>query len=691
MTVTTGELAGALLWPRSIALVGASDDPAKTSSRPLRYLRSAGFTGRVYPVNPRREQVGGERAWPSLADLPEVPDHVYVMTGAEQAIEAVGECGRLGVPVATVLASGFGEEGEQGREREARLRAAAGPTRVLGPSSLGVVNPRNGLLLTANAAFAETDLAPGGVFVASHSGSVIGALVSRGKQRGISFAGLVSTGGEANLSLGEICLSTVDDDGIASYALFLESLHHSDQLAEFALAAAERGKPVVVYKLGRSAQGAQLSVSHTGALAGSDEEADAFFRACRISRVDNLEALIEAPALLERVPAGKGAADFSVAVLTTTGGGAALIVDQLGLRGIGVRAPSAPLRQRIQALGAPITDSIVLDLTLAGAKHEIVSGALDELQRSGEFDLVVMVVGSSARFHPELAVRAVAERAGGPTPLAAFAVPDAPEALAALAEAGVPAFRTPEAIVEAITAAASRPGALAYRPSTGGPRGTPKVLDELDSYRVLREVGISAPPAVEVPVDEVLRGRVPAGLPYPVAVKVLSAEIAHKTDAGGVVLGVSGEAELVEAARAIASAVGRSGGVAERLLVTGMAPSGVDALVGYRVSAEVGPLVVVAAGGLTAELYRDSSLRLAPVDLPTAHEMIREVKGLAPVVGYRGSSGDVAALAAAVVALSTLAESAPEVLEAEVNPLRVFGPGEGATALDALVCVTGRG
>ncbi|MGW4483834.1 acetate--CoA ligase family protein [Amycolatopsis sp. NPDC004368] len=687
----TAELAGALLWPRSIALVGASDNPEKTSSRPLRYLRSSGFAGRIYPVNPRREFVAGEQAWHSLSDLPEVPDHVYVMTDAEQAIEAVGECGRLGVPVATVLASGFGEEGEQGREREARLRTAAGSTRVLGPSSLGVVNPRNGMLLTANAAFAETDLAPGGVFVASHSGSVIGALVSRGKQRGISFAGLVSTGGEANLSLGEICLSTVDDKGIASYALFLESLHHSEDLAEFALAAAERGKPVVVYKLGRSAQGAQLSVSHTGALAGSDEEADAFFRACGISRVDNLEALIEAPALLERVPAGKSPADFSVAVLTTTGGGAALIVDQLGLRGISVRAPSAPLLQRIQALGAPITDSIVMDLTLAGAKHEIVSGALDELQRSGEFDLVVMVVGSSARFHPELAVRAVVERADGPTPLAAFAVPDAPQALAALSEAGVPAFRTPEAIVEAIAAAASRPAAPSYRRWSGSAGGARKVLDELDSCRVVEKLGISAQPGVELSVEAVLDGRVPAGLPYPVAVKVLSAEIAHKTDAGGVVLGVSGDDELVAAAGAIVEGVRRSGGVAERLLVTAMAPSGVDALVGYRVSDEVGPLIMVAAGGITAELYRDSSLRLAPVDLATAHEMIREVKGLTPVVGFRGSSGDVGALAAAIVALSTLATTAPEVLEAEVNPLRVFGPGEGATALDALVCVTENG
>lgn len=223
--------------------------------------------------------------------------------------------------------------------------------------------------------------------------------------------------------------------------------------------------------------------------------------------------------------------------------------------------------------------------------------------------------------------RVVVECADGPTPLAAFAVPDAPRALAVLGEAGVPAFRTPESAVEAITAAATRPATASI---------------------------------------------------------VLSAAIAHKTDAGGVVLGVTGDDQLVAAAREIA---GRAGAEADRLLVTEMAPSGVDALVGYRVSAEVGPLLMVAAGGVTAELYRDSSLRLAPVDLATAHEMIREVKGLAPVVGHRGSQGDADALARAIVALSTLAESAPAVLEAEVNPLRVYGPGEGVTALDPLVCV----
>lgn len=690
-TPAAGLLAGPLLWPRAVALVGASDDPGKVTSRPLRYLRAAGYAGRIYPVNPRHDTLAGQRCWPALDALPEVPDHVFVMTAAERAIESVRACGQLGVPVATVLASGFAEDGADGRRRQQQLSDAAGPTtRVVGPSSLGVINTRNGLLLTANAAFAEPVPGAGSLFVASQSGSLIGALMSRGQQRGVCFAGLVSTGGEADLSLGEICLSAVDDPGVRSYALFMETLQHSDTLAAFAGAAAARGKPVVVYKLGRSAQSAALSVSHTGALAGQDEEAGALFRACGFSRVDNLESLIETPALLARVPPGRPAARFRVGVLTSTGGGAALIVDQLGVRGISVQGASAPLRARLRRLGAPVAESVVMDLTLAGTRHEVVSHTLGELQRSGEFDLIVVVIGSSARFHPELAVRAVAGRAGGPVPVAAFALPDAPQALAALGQAGIPAFRTPEAAAEAIALAARRPARparrLAVRPRPAGPG---RLLSELDSYRLLGKLGISTTPHVELATADVLAGRIPGSLRYPVVAKVSSAEIAHKTDVGGVVLDLGGARELAGAAARISRAVARAGHRADRLLVCEQAPAGFDALAGYRVSPDIGPVVMVAAGGITAGLYRDQSLRLAPVDLPTAREMIDEVAGLRPVTGYRGLSGDADALARAIVALSSLAQADPAVREAELNPLRVFAPGRGVIALDALVTRAG--
>ena len=222
-------LRDALFAPRSVAIVGQSDDPAKTAGRPLKFLRQMGYAGRVYPINPRRETVLGERAWPSLAALPEAPDHAYIVTPTDAAVTAVEECGRLGVKVATVLADGFAEAGREGLAREARLRATCAATgmRVVGPSSLGVVDLRTKAMLTANAAFDEAELPVGRIFVASHTGSLIGSLLTRGKARGIGFAGLVSVGNEVDLSLGEICAATLDDPGIDGYLLFLETMRHA--------------------------------------------------------------------------------------------------------------------------------------------------------------------------------------------------------------------------------------------------------------------------------------------------------------------------------------------------------------------------------------------------------------------------------------------------------------------------------
>ena len=268
----TRTLGQVLLAPRSIALYGASDDVSKVGARPLTFLTQAGWDGRIYPINPRRKTVLGRRAWSSLVELPEVPEHVFVLTDSDQALTAVRECAVLGVPLVTVMAGGFAEAGAIGRARQRALACilAGSATRVLGPSSLGVVDLRERLVLTANAAFAEPGLPVGEVFVASQSGSVIGALASRGKEMGIGFAGLVSTGGEADLTLGEICSATLDATDVGSYALFLESLPELDSLRAFCLGAAERGRPVVAFKLGRSAAAAELAVSHTGALAGDD-------------------------------------------------------------------------------------------------------------------------------------------------------------------------------------------------------------------------------------------------------------------------------------------------------------------------------------------------------------------------------------------------------------------------------------
>src|ERR1700730_12791368 len=399
----------ALLSPGSVAIVGQSNDPAKTAGRPLKFLRQAGYAGRGYPVNARRAEVLGERAFASLAALPEVPEHVYVVTPTEAAVEAIEECGRLGVKVATVLADGFAEAGPAGggherrggrpggRGGEARLRDVVARTglRVVGPSSLGVVNLRDGVMLTANAAFDEKDLPVGRIFAASHSGTMIGALLSRGKARHIGFAGLVSVGNEVDLSVGEICAATLDDPDIDGYLLFLETLRQAAMLRDFALAADARGRPVLAYKLGRSSAARELAVSHTGALAGDDDVADAFLADCGIARVETFEALIEGLPLIARVPARRrGARPPAVAVVTTTAGGATTVVDPLAARGITIAQPSAETYARFAAAGIAAARARIVDLTIAGARYETVKGTLDILLTAPEFDLVVAVIGS---------------------------------------------------------------------------------------------------------------------------------------------------------------------------------------------------------------------------------------------------------------------------------------------------------
>lgn len=688
--MSRANLRQALLSPRSVALVGASDDATKTASRPLRYLRQAGFAGRIYPVNPRRDTVLGEQAWRSVAALPEVPDHAYILSPTETVVAAVEECGRAGVPVATILASGFGETGPEGVAREQKLQEIVARTgvRIVGPSSLGVVNVRERLVLTANAAFAEPDLPVGDTFVASHSGSMIGALVSRGKARGVGFAGLVSVGNEVDLSIGELCAATLDDPSIGGYLLFLETLRKADRLTAFALEAAERGKPVIAYKLGRSAAAAELAVSHTGALAGEDDIADAFLKACGIARVETLEGLLEGLPLLKRVPVGSARTRHPrVGVVTTTAGGAAMVVDQLGVRNIMVEGPTKETLARLAAAGVEVAPDRIVDLTLAGTRYPIMKAALDVLLTAPEYDLIVAVPGSSARFEPNLVVRPLIECVGAAKPFAAFVVPEAPDTLAMLTAAGVPNFRTPEACADAIAAAFARRMPRAVPASNAHSVARPgRLLDELNAYALLDRLGVTHAPAVAVDV----KASAPAhSMPYPVAVKVLSGEVLHKSDVGGVVLNVENAQELELAIAQIRKDIETQLpwiGV-DRVLVQQMVKGLGEVLVGYRVDAQVGPIVMLASGGVLTELDRDRSIRLAPVDIDTAREMIGEVKALRALAGYRGRpAGDLDALAYAIVKLSTLAViAAPSVAEAEINPLLVMKRGDGVVAVDALV------
>lgn len=681
------KLAQALFAPRAVALVGASGDAAKNTARPQRFLKKHGYPGRIVPVNPAREEVLGVRAYPSLAQAPPGIEHAFVMAPGEAVERALEDCGRQGVPVMSVYSDGFADAGPGGAARQARLAARARElgVRVLGPNSMGIVDIPARVALTVSAALEMDSLPSGTTSIVSQSGTMLGAVLSRGAARGLGFAKLVSIGNECDLGVGELVELLAEDSGTRAILLFLEAVRDAERLAGAARKAHAAGKPVVAYKLGRSSLGEALARSHTGALAGSDAALDAYFRDCGILRVDLLETLVEiAPLVAGRPPPGLARAP-RVAVVTTTGGGAATVVDRLGTLGIEPPAPDEVLRARLAALGVRAADAPIVDLTMAGTAKQY-AAVLAALLESPACDAVLAVVGSSAQFRPAVAVEPILATPRAGKPLAAFLTPAAERSLALLGAKGVAAFRTPEACADALAAYLrwQVPRAMRGAPPASWPAGIPARgrLDEAQALALFASLG-----AATVEAQLACAPDFAHALSYPVAAKVLSPDIEHKTEAGAVALGIADAQEYAARVRDMLDRVGRErpqayiAGVLVQRMQAGLA----EAIVGYRDDPVVGPLVLVGAGGVLAEVYRDTALRLAPVAEDEARAMIAEVKGLATIRGYRGlPRGDIDALARTVVAASRLAlVPGRPVAEAEMNPVIVGR--NGAVAVDGVV------
>ncbi|MDA0998174.1 MAG: acetate--CoA ligase family protein, partial [Proteobacteria bacterium] len=529
----------------------------------------------------------------------------------------------------------------------------------------------------------------------SQSGTILGTLLSRGAARGIGFSRMISVGNEADLGVGALVDLLTDDPETDAILLFLEALRDAPALAAAARRAFKAGKPVIAYKLGRSEVGRAVALSHSGALAGEDAAIDAFFRAHGIVRVGTLEGLFEAPPLLIGARPAKGR---RVAVMTTTGGGAATVVDRLGAAGMTLVPAPERLHARLAEFNLKIGRGPIVDLTMAGTRDGIYGAALKELLDGDECDAVVCVVGSSAQFHPDLAVRPIVEAAADAAkPVAGFMVPEAGQSLRLLADAGIAAFRTPEACADAMRAyfdwrtpadqGGGRTDDLKAATVVLG-KYAGRAFDEAMSLELFSALGIPAAPHAVIGAG----GDTP-GIVFPVAVKALSADLPHKTEAGAVQLGIADDAALRAAITRIAANVGRYLPKIriDRYLVQSMATGVGEVLIGFRIDPQVGPVVVLAPGGVLAELYGDSAIRLAPVDAKESRRMIDQVTGLAPLRGYRNlPKGDLAALADVIVRLSRLALLDAPPVEAEINPLIVGAEGTGVTAVDGLVITRGK-
>lgn len=684
-----------LLKPSSVAVIGASADATKTAGRPIAYLQKHGYTGSIYPVNPKADEIAGLKAYPDIASLPETPDVGLVLVGVERAHLAVRDLAARGCGAAIVLAGGYGEVGEAGQVRDKELREAAGGMRILGPNTIGMVNVTDGIPLSPTGALAMSNFTAGGISLVAQSGGIMGSLLSHAAARCIGVSKLISTGNEMDLDLSDLIDWMADDPDTTVIALYVEAIRNAAKFRAAALKAARAGKPIVAFKVGRSEAGSRAVVSHTGALAGADRSYDALFAQSGVIRAPSFSSLLDIPLGLA---SGRRLAGDRIAILTSTGGVAALVSDSLGVGGFSMPAPDADTAAKLRSLqtsDSAVLDRNPIDVTLAGLEPKLLTGAINAILESPSFDAVVVIIGSSSLARPDLMANTIRScLPGSDKPVFAYVSPFAPEITAKLGASGVPAFTTPENIAVVLAgmlkaATWREPSAPAPPAKADVPSFRPGVLDEQQSKQLFAAFGIAV--AREIVVTNGSQAEQAArDLGGKVALKVLSEKIPHKSEAGGVAVNLTADDIAARLVRMTQEVAARTAVTPERFLVQQMVSAGQEMILGLKRD-PLGTVILLGAGGVSAELMGDTSVRMlvdgSGLGREEALAMIRELKSSPLLDGYRRRpKADIEALADAIVAFSTMSTQLGErVVEAEINPLFVLDAGHGVVAADGLV------
>jgi acyl-CoA synthetase (NDP forming) len=707
---------GALLCPANVAIVGASDRPGSWSGGVRRALRRSGFAGKVYPVNPRNATVwDGEACYPSLGELPEPPDHVVVLVPGEAAAQTITAAGRAGARSATIFSSGFGEGGDpKGRALGEALRRAieeAGIA-VSGPNCNGNLAAPGRLLTIPDDRIRELNRGPAAVV--GQSGGIVMALYRALAGRAIATSYAVTSGNELGLCSADYIRYLADDPDIRVIGCFLEAIRNPDDFRRACAHAREAGKPVVAVKIGGSEESRTAALAHTGALAGSLACFDAVAETLGIIRVSTLDEMIETIDYFTHASPPKGP---RLGALTFSGGLKGLMLESAARNGLAFPALEPETTARLAEvlgvgtslgnpldggysvlssretyfrtidtlLGDPNIDALLVQEELpaaagTNAKTENLR-EVDRRAREGAKPIAVVSMISynftdhTRGFRAELAHLPVLQE-----------VDKALKAVAAAGRYGALRAQRDDAPPQPPTTAEQDAIALALkrcRP-TGDGRS---VLDEASSKALLRAYGIAAPQErIAAGLDEALRAAQELG--YPVVLKLLAAEVQHKSDIGGVVVGIRNDAELRGAHARIAGnfARARAGAKLEQVLVAQQI-GGLELVLGVQRDPEVGPVVMFGTGGVLLELARDVSFGAVPLSRWQAEGMIERTSAGRLLEGYRGAPpADREGVLAALLALGRLARDLGERIESiDINPFVALAGGQGALALDALV------
>ena len=687
----------ALFNPRSVAIIGASEDPTRIGGRPLRYLKESGFKGAVWPVNPRRDKVQGLEARPHIAEVPGVIDVAIVSVTASKVLDTIEACAAKGVGAAVVFTSGFAETDAAGAARQRRMGeiARAGAMRILGPNCLGVYNAATGFFATFTTTLDIYRPRPGPVAIVSQSGAYGSHLGLLARRRRIDVGLWVTTGNECDVTVSDCIAWMAARREIEVVAAYAEGVGDGDALLASFDAARARGKRVFFTKTGRSEPGAEAARSHTAALAGADAVFGSMLAQAGIVRTDSTEEMLDAAyaASFGALPASR-----RVGLMTISGGAGVMMADEAAAQGLEVAPMPDAAQSRLKEMLSFCTPRNPVDITaqVFNAPH-LVGAFLDSMLDEGDYGAIVIFFTyvASVEFMAKPVLDAIAGARGRhPDRPILMVMVGSDEAIAPYEALKAPVFEDPIRAVRTVSALARVREGLARGPqaradTAAHPPGAPWTggrLDEREALGLLESWGV---PAVDTRVarDAGEAAHAAMSIGTPVAMKILSPGIAHKTEAGGVVLGIAPENAAREHEALVARARAYDADAQIRGTLVAPMVSGVECILGVRRDPVFGPVVMVGSGGVLAEMIDDVSFRKAPIDHAEAKRMIAEIAGSRVLEGARGRPRcDVDALADAVAALSRFAAAHTDTVESvDVNPFVVLPEGEGGLALDALI------
>jgi acyl-CoA synthetase (NDP forming) len=686
----------ALLAPRSVAVLGASQDPLRIGGRPIAYMKERGFAGPILPVNPNRDTVQGLRAYPRLADVPGEIDAAIIAVPGAAAEEAVADCIASGVKAAIMFTAGFAEVDDAGAAVQARFTAAARQAgmRLLGPNALGLFNARLGYFPIFSSSFENGWPHPGRIGIASQSGAYGTHLFALARDRRLGTPILITTGNEADVTLGEAIGWLAEDPETDVIVAYAEGVRDAPSFLAALETARQARKPVAIIKVGRSALGASAAKSHTASIAGDDAVTDAVLRDAGAFRARNTEELLDVAAVATRriYPVGN-----TLGVVTISGGAGVLISDAAEALGLPMPPMPEAAQARLKALIPFSAPANPVDCTAQAFNDMSVIGRFTEsmLGDGGYTSAIAFFtqVGASRSIAPSLREQLERAVAKFPDRLFILSVTGPPETVRAWEDGGFLVFEDPTRAVAALAAMGRFGEAFARPPEAAPPLPAMPPLpattpDEAEAKRILAEIGIAAPEEV-LATDAASAAAAAARIGFPVALKLVSPDVLHKSEIGGVRLGLA-DAAAVRAAFATILGNAAAHAPAARisgLLVSPMLGGGVECVIGVTRDPVFGPVAMVGLGGVFVEVLRDVALRLCPFGAADAEAMIRSLRGFPLLDGARGRPRmDVLALAAALSRLSCFAAAAgPRLSGVEVNPMMVLPEGRGAVALDAVM------